>query len=412
MQTSQASRSPGGCQSQQMLLGKHRGRWRFPMELDRYQNEQCWAMEKTWLFRLHKGLYYPIILEFLEENMGNFWEFWNLDFVFLVPSLCRYSKTDLSDFAKKGSQLYGNFLKKTWAAFENFGTWILFFWFLHYAAIQKRIFLNLQKNNYMGISWRKHGQLLRIFGTWILFFFGSFTMPLFKTGSFWFCKKTQLYGNFLKKTWATFENFWNLDFVFLVPSLCRYSKQDLSDFAKKTNYMGISWRKHGQLLRIFGTWILFFLVPSLCRYSKQDLSDFAKKTQLYGNFLKKTWATFENFWNLDFVFLVPSLCRYSKQDLSDFAKKTNYMGISWRKHGQLLRIFGTWILFFWFLHYAAIQNRIFLILQKTQVCIFNDSSWSLGLTCRTRTNLPRPSTLAATYSWNYVVGVERKCKRW
>ena len=88
-------------------------------------------------------------------------------------------------------------------------------------------------------------------------------------------------------------------------------------------------------------------------------------TQLYGNFLKNTWATFENF--------------------------------------------GTSILFFWFLHYAAIQKRIFLILQKTQVCIFNDSSWSLGLTC---TSLPRPSTLAATPSRNYVVGVERKCKRW
>ena len=265
---------PGGCQSQQMLLGKHRGRWRFPMELDRYQNEQCWAMEKTWLFRLNKGLYYPIIWEFLEENMGNFWEFWNLDFVFLVPSLCRYSKTDLSDFAKK--TIIWEFLEENMGSFWEF--WNLDFVFLvpslcRYSKQDLSDFA--KKTNYMGISWRKHGQLLRIFGTWILFFwflhyaaiqnriflilqknpiiwefleenmgnfweflelgfcfFGSFTMPLFKTGSFWFCKKNQLYGNFLKKTWATFENFWNLDFVFLVPSLCRYSKQDLSDFAK------------------------------------------------------------------------------------------------------------------------------------------------------------------------------------
>ena len=85
---------PGGCQSQQMLLGKHRGRWHFPMELDRDQNE------------------------LLLSNGKN---------LVVLP-------------------------------------------------------------NDMGISWRKHGQLLRILELGFCFF-GSFTMQLFKNGSFWFCKK-------------------------------------------------------------------------------------------------------------------------------------------------------------------------------------------------------------------------------
>ena len=91
-QTSQASRVQVDVKVNRCCLESIGEDGVFPWNLIDTKTNFCWAMEKTWLFRLNKGLYYPIIWEFLEENMGNFWEFWNLDFVFLVPSLCRYSK--------------------------------------------------------------------------------------------------------------------------------------------------------------------------------------------------------------------------------------------------------------------------------------------------------------------------------
>ena len=113
-QTSQASRVQVDVKVNRCCLESIGEDGVFPWTLIDTKTNFCWAMEKTWLFRLNKGLYYPIIWEFLEENMGNFWEFWNLDFVFLVPSLCRYSKKDLSDFAKNPGLHLQRLVLVTW----------------------------------------------------------------------------------------------------------------------------------------------------------------------------------------------------------------------------------------------------------------------------------------------------------
>ena len=57
--------------------------------------------KKPRLFRLNLGLYYPIIWEFLEENMGNFWEFWNFDFVFFGSFTMPLFKKGTFLFCKK-----------------------------------------------------------------------------------------------------------------------------------------------------------------------------------------------------------------------------------------------------------------------------------------------------------------------